>query len=123
MNEGDYVFIYETSSRSNKMVPVVEDGKERIVHLLTGKKGIIALVKISGLFEFHEWTWDGIPFMGFFPIEEIQVDQSIVSLDELDKAWRRKVSKHFTPHINGGIRQLEKEETKVLRGLMKPKVD
>jgi len=113
IQDGDLAFIYETGALSGEKVEVVDESGKRTVQLDKGRKGIIALVQVSGSFHPRKWRWHNIPFVGFFNTQELACEKSSVSLNELDKERKRSRLPLFNPRIYGGIRELSPGEFRI----------
>jgi hypothetical protein len=116
----DKVFIYETEAFSGEtVISIDEDGTRKSVKLEKGAKGIIALVEIAGLFKKYKWIWNGVPYIGSFPTNEINTKKSYIELTKINRAYRSNgLKKEFNPRINSGLRKLGVKEYKVLSELM-----
>jgi len=118
LKEEDLAFIYETHNLSGQLVDVVDDTGRRRVRLGKGRKGIIALVRITSSFNRGNWEWNGIPFIGYFDTQEITCKRNFVSLDEINMTRRDDEQPLFNPRINGGLRQLKPEEFQLMSRLI-----
>lgn len=115
-NKGDLVFIYETEN-PREVVVEDEDGR-RELKLQEGRKGVIALVRITSNFKPHRWEWHDIPFIGHFETDKVDVRRKFVPLQEINKARLREGLSYFNPRINGGLRKLKDEEFSIMARLI-----
>ena len=111
---GDIAVIYEIYWKAGDTVQV--DNKK--IPLEEGRKGITAIVRITGEFVEEHYEFDDDPYIGHFVTAPVQVSRSSISLQKLREAWRGKFDKEFVPRINGGLRELREEEWQVISKLV-----
>jgi len=104
----DVVFIYETAAKGGESVRIDNDW----VVLSKGDKGLVAATRVSSRFKPKRFIYDGKLFIGEYDTEPIS--HNFVPLEEIQRRWPNK----FTPHMNGGLRELTPYEASILRGLM-----
>lgn len=119
IQEGDWIFIYETTSTQDGFIHYVENGKKGVAAQYTGRKGIVALVEIVGSFIKEYCEYGGIPFKGHYLTKEIKVERQIIPLDEYNKARSTVDLNPFIPYLPGGLIELQPKEGQVLLDLMK----
>ena len=113
---GDKAVLYEIDWWEGR--PVVCNGKSLL--LQSGRKGIVAIVKI-GNYKPNKHVWDDDEYMGEFETQPIKVSKGntpLVSLAALRQAWQNEFGKDFNPRILGGLRELEPIEWQAIATLL-----
>ena len=123
IKEGDWVFIYEKKTSPSKMISQDVNGKKTTLKLGKPRGAVIAVIKIKGDPESDEHLWyepgteRKVLFKCYFKGREVWSPPNGVSLDEIRKAWKRKLHRAFNPRINGGVRKLGPAEGALLKKL------
>lgn len=121
IHDGDICFIYETA-RPDHPVNVKEvNGSRRVADLRRGARSLIAMVRIKGEFQNHEFWWDDDKYIGLFETEILEVSR--ISITAINEAFNNNgVNSRFVSVVNGGIKPVEKRKARILKRLMRQDV-